>query len=192
MTFDADILRRAGFSVRAVRVRRLSDAPCDPALLQHARLGPVPGRNQPARLTVDARQQLGLAVVQHDTARAGADQAAAGDRDGGGPGLARQALVAAGAAAGRRGVLPAWERGGSLPRCRRSAGPPAPLAGVRPPIHTGRAGAAAAAWASSATAIGVHTFCHGPGSAAAAWMLSNQLAGSTRENNATWWAALVD
>jgi len=63
---------------------------------------------------------------------------------------------------------------------------------VRPPVHTRRAGAAAAAWASAATAIGEHTFGYGPGAAAAASMLANQLAGSTRDNYAAKWSSFVD
>ena len=80
----------------------------------------------------------------------------------------------------------------ALLRRGRSAGAPPPLAGVRSPVDTRRAGNAAATWSRAATAISHHTFGHGPDAVTAAAMLANQLAGSTRDTYATKWGAFVD
>jgi len=74
--------------------------------------------------------------------------------------------------------------------CKADASPS--LAGLRPSAYTRRAGDAAAAWARAASAIGRHTCGHGQGAAAAADLLTNQLAGSTRDTYATKWVAFVD
>lgn len=70
---------------------------------------------------------------------------------------------------------------------RRSVGAPPPLDRVRPPVHTRRAGLAAATWTRSAETVGRHTFGAGPGGAAAAKVRAHELLNSNKGAYANKW-----
>jgi len=76
-------------------------------------------------------------------------------------------------------------------RAAAGAQAPRPHWTLRPPVHTRRAGPAAATWTRAATAVGRHKFGAGLGGAQAAAMLADQLADSTKDAYAIKWANFV-